>query len=83
MAWARMHGYVVLTQDLDFPQILFESRAGSPSVVLLRIARELDAHVRSRVRSELERFADALRSGALVIIDEQRVRLRTLPIEAE
>ena len=34
-AFAREHGYVVLTNDLDFPQILAHTRQCGPSVVLL------------------------------------------------
>src|SRR5580698_10018663 len=34
--FAREHGFVVLTNDLDFPQILARTRQSGPSVVLLR-----------------------------------------------
>lgn len=32
MRWARVEGHVVLTQDLDFSQLLFATRDGGPSV---------------------------------------------------
>ena len=35
-AYAREHGFVVITNDLDFPQILAHTRESGPSVVLLR-----------------------------------------------
>ncbi len=35
-AYAREHEYVLLTNDLDFPQILAYARAATPSVILLR-----------------------------------------------
>ena len=35
-AYAREHGFVILTNDLDFPQILARTRQSGPSVVLLR-----------------------------------------------
>lgn len=35
-AYARAHGYVLVTNDLDFPQILSYTRASKPSVILLR-----------------------------------------------
>ena len=35
-AYARENGYVVLTNDLDFPQILAHTRDSGPSVALLR-----------------------------------------------
>ena len=48
-SWAAENGQLVFTQDLDFPQILFASQGGRPSVVLLRIKNELDAVQRARV----------------------------------
>ena len=34
--FARDHGYVLVTNDLDFPQILAHTAASKPSVILLR-----------------------------------------------
>jgi len=36
LAWARSHGHIVLTNDLDFGAILAASRAASPSVLQVR-----------------------------------------------
>jgi predicted nuclease of predicted toxin-antitoxin system len=36
---ARKDGYVLLTNDLDFPQILAHTRQAAPSVILLRSDR--------------------------------------------
>jgi predicted nuclease of predicted toxin-antitoxin system len=41
-ARARAEGWVILTQDLDFSQILFETAANGPSTVMLRLADELN-----------------------------------------
>jgi predicted nuclease of predicted toxin-antitoxin system len=35
-AYARENGYVLVTNDLDFPQILAHTAAAGPSVILLR-----------------------------------------------
>ena len=35
LEWARQTQHAVITQDLDFSQILFETRAKGPSVILL------------------------------------------------
>jgi len=79
--WARDREYVILTQDLDFGQLLYHTRQGGPSVVMLRIRNESDPAQRARV-CEVIRFAqDALELGALVVIDERRARLRRLPIQ--
>jgi len=53
-AHAREHGFVVITNDLDFPQILARTAQGKPSVILLRT----------------ELFKEALRYGAAIVDDE-------------
>jgi len=80
MRWARAEGHVVLTQDLDFSQLLFATRDGGPSVVLLRIEKEFDAAARNRVCAALAQAEGALVSGALLTISGNRARLRRLPL---
>lgn len=79
--WARRHGWVLLTQDLDFAEILFHTQAGAPSIVLLRLRNELDTSQQARVCTLLRTAMPALETGALLVIDERRARLRRLPIE--
>lgn len=83
LAWARERKHVVLTQDLDFAQLLFHTQTKGPSVVLLRIRDELDSALQRRVWEALQSAAVALESGALLVIDEQRIRLRHLPIKVD
>ena len=80
MRWARAEGHVVLTQDLDFSQLLFATRDGGPSVVLLRMENEFDAAARARVCAALAQDEAALAAGALLTISGRRVRLRRLPL---
>ena len=51
--YARDRRLVLLTQDLDFSQLLFETRGSRPSTVLLRIKDDLDDVVRRRVTSAI------------------------------
>ena len=81
LTWARHHGWVVLTQDLDYSELLFQAQAGVPSVVLLRLRNELDVAQQARVCALLHTAGAALETGALLVIDERRARLRRLPIE--
>jgi predicted nuclease of predicted toxin-antitoxin system len=80
MAYARQHGYVVLTHDLDFGAILAATQGTKPSVVQIR-SETLDpdiigAHVLSAVR-QLE---GQLQSGALVSVEPHRTKMRLLPL---
>jgi predicted nuclease of predicted toxin-antitoxin system len=79
--WASDNGHILFTQDLDFPQILFTSQKGKPSVVLLRIQDELDAAQRGRVCAAMKQAAANLQTGAILVIDERHIRLRILPIK--
>lgn len=80
MSWAREHAHIVLTQDLDFSQLLFTTRERGPSVVLLRMDNEFDSAAREHVLAAVSQAQDALATGALLTISEKRVRLRHLPI---
>ena len=82
LAWARDHEAIVVTQDLDFAQILATTNARGPSVVLLRVRDDLDPRVREQVRRALLQCETDLVAGALVVVDEARARLRVLPIKA-
>ena len=83
MSWAREHGHVIVTQDLDFSQILFATYAAGPSVLLLRMENEFDPSVRSQICASLVLAESALNKGALLTISGKRVRLRHLPIRPE
>ena len=58
--YARDTGLVILTQDLDFSQLLFETRCSGPSTMLLRIKDDLDDLVRSRVTSAIRQHVQDL-----------------------
>ena len=80
LAWARARGHVVITQDLDFSQILYATRESGPSIVLLRMDNEFDAAARRHVCASLHGAEAALTEGALLTVAPHRVRLRRLPI---
>lgn len=77
---ARAAGQVLLTQDLDFAQLLFVTASSGPSVILLRLANEFDESIRARVCDSIRLASDDLQSGALLTISTSHARLRKLPI---
>jgi predicted nuclease of predicted toxin-antitoxin system len=83
LRWAREHEDVVITKDLDLPQLLFAARARKPSVVLLRIRDTLNRGVILKVCAFLKELHERLEEGCLVVIDEQRARVRPLPIQRD
>ena len=82
MAWARAHQAVVFTHDLDFAQLLHNSQAHGPSVILLRLRDEHDAAVRRQVAATIHEAEKELRRGALLTINARGARVRLLPLPA-
>jgi len=80
MAWARAHGHVVLTNDLDFGTTLALTHANGPSVLQVRRRNALPEAMGSIVLTALRQFEDALASGALIVIDGGNLRVRVLPL---
>jgi len=80
MAFAKLNGFVVLTQDLDFGEILAATQGEKPSVVQIR-SEDLDTNIiGGAVIAALRQLAIELELGALVTIDPNRTRLRMLPL---
>ena len=80
LVWAREHGYIVFTHDLDFGAILANTGSESPTVIQIRIQ---DIHPRTVgpfVLESIHKSAEELGSGALISIDRERTRARILPI---
>lgn len=77
--WARKHGHVVFTHDMDFGALLATTRAESPSVFQIRTNDVSPESLAPRACELLDRFAPHLAAGALVVIDEARERVRILP----
>ena len=77
-AWARENHAVVLTRDLDFAALLIMSGRGSPSVVQLRVERARPETHLSLVRRALTVHQAQLERGAILTLEENRVRVRVL-----
>ena len=79
--YARQRGLIVVTNDLDFPQILAHTRESGPSVILLR-GRRLTPETRGATLIDaLKTCAAELGTGAVVSIDwSEQLRIRLLPL---
>lgn len=80
LSWARHHGAVVLTHDLDFAAILAATGEDSPSVIQVRAQDLLADWVLPAVVRALTVHSAVLAAGALLSIDESGTRVRILPI---
>jgi len=82
-AWAAQNGFAVLTQDLDFSDILFMTQATAPSVILLRSDDELSPVFRAHVLRCILAAEKQLHAPSLLVIDRHHARWRPLPIGSD
>ena len=80
MALAASEGRVMITFDLEFSRIVALQRRSQPSIILIRLDHFSTDGVNSMLMNLLERHAAELEAGAIIVIDEHRVRVRSLPI---
>ena len=72
---------MVITHDLDFGAILAATQGEKPSVVQIRADDVSPAAIGAHVILALKQMSMELDSGALLIVDPSRTRLRVLPLQ--
>jgi predicted nuclease of predicted toxin-antitoxin system len=77
---ARADSSIVLTFDLDFGDVLALGVLDKPSVIIFRLSDERPASVNQRLATILEERSSDLESGALILVEDMRYRVRKLPI---
>ncbi|MDZ4779313.1 MAG: DUF5615 family PIN-like protein [Planctomycetia bacterium] len=80
MSYARDHGLIVFTNDLDFGTMLALNRAGCPSVVQVRTQNLRTNYLGPLLFPILRAYEIQLLDGALLVIDEAQSRIRLLPL---
>src|SRR5262249_43474035 len=80
MAWALANRHVVFTLDLDFGTLLALTHSAGPSVLLVRAEDVLPDRIGGLINAALRQHESDLASGALVVVDESRWRVRVLPL---
>ena len=79
-AFADQHNCVVVTNDLDFGDMLTANNGHKPSVVQIRSDELRPEFIARQVIAALTQMRAELAEGALVTVDPQRTRLRLLPL---
>jgi predicted nuclease of predicted toxin-antitoxin system len=80
MDWAVANGCIVFTHDLDFGTVLALTHATGPSVVQVRGQDVLPDRMAGVVVAALRQHETDLLTGALIVVDESKRRVRILPL---
>jgi predicted nuclease of predicted toxin-antitoxin system len=78
---AQRDDRILLTFDLDFGEIFALGVIARPSIVIFRLSDERADAVNRRLEGVLSEQTEALASGALILIEDTRYRIRRLPIQ--
>jgi len=78
--FGRKNGFVIVTLDADFHALLALSRATTPSVIRIRIEGLRSVALASLLQRILQLWGEELESGAVITAQEDRLRIRRLPL---
>ena len=78
---AARDGRIIVSADTDFGTLLAARKQTAPSVILFRHgSQHRPADQAALLKANLPQLADALATGSIVVIEPERIRIRTLPI---
>ena len=81
MELARRQQRTIISGDTDFGELLAQTNANSPSFILLRRQdRRRASQIAALLLANLDVIADELQAGAVVVLDDTRLRIRRLPL---
>jgi predicted nuclease of predicted toxin-antitoxin system len=79
--YAADNDMIVITADLDFGGILAYTKRKKPSVIIFRLRDPSPDHVNFLLSLVLPQVEECLSEGSIVIVEDDKVRVRGLPIE--
>jgi predicted nuclease of predicted toxin-antitoxin system len=78
---ARLESRIVLTHDLDFPELIAASGTQLPSVIIFRLRRMRPSRVQFYLQNIITDYAQELERGAIISVTEAQIRVRSLPLK--
>ncbi len=76
--WADTGNY--RAPDIDFTTLLALTRAEKPGVILIRAKNILPSLFAEKLVSAIKNNSDAINSGAILVVDDEKQRIRILPL---
>lgn len=80
---ARREGRVIVSADTDFGTLLAFGEFTTPSFLLMRRRDNRSDPLLAVILDNLPQVEEALARGAVVVIDDRRIRIRSLPLHGK
>ena len=80
MDFALKEDRIIVSADTDFGTLLALRGLAKPSFLLFRNSDKRPLSLLSQLLANLGQFEDTLAKGAIVVIEDNRIRIRYLPI---
>jgi predicted nuclease of predicted toxin-antitoxin system len=71
---------IIITQDLDFSNLIVQHGLTKPSVISLRIEKPTPQKVTEILMNLLPRIKEELLKGCIISVDDNQFRIRQLPV---
>lgn len=80
---ATAENRIVVTFDLDFGEIAGAVTGNTCGVILLRLKLARPAYLWTRLQVAIAEAAEALQGGAIVVVEDSRIRIRRMLSEID
>ncbi len=78
---ARKQSRIIITADLDFPQLLAMSCAKDPGIILFRGGNYNEQEMLALLKRVLDHIKEEKLFNSITVVDKTRIRCTPLPIE--
>jgi predicted nuclease of predicted toxin-antitoxin system len=78
---AKEENRILLTCDLDFGHLLFESQENSPTTIIFRLEYQTPLNHIVKLTRLFDEYMNDLQEHCIISIDDSKIRFRSLPIQ--
>ena len=72
---------VIITQDLDFSEIISLTGKKAPSLISLRLSSSRIEYVNKRLEEVLPKIEYDIEKGSIIVVEDSRIRVKSLPVQ--
>jgi len=83
LGYARAHGMIVVTADLDFPRLMALSESKGPGVLLFRGGNYSEREMADLLSRVLDEVGEEVLERSICVVDRRRIRITSLPLRPQ